>query len=130
MMAQFFQLGGSMFIMSIQYLMARDLVCHPEEYKRDLVCHPADKIVATDRIMNDFKQARSVLALLQMLTTTCAHPISRPGGSPTAPNRNLLDELRRAATPSTSRGTTSTATMDTNAKLQSLKRAISKTAAT
>ena len=102
-----------MFIMSIQYLMARDLVCHPEEY--------ADKIVATDRIMNDFKQARSVPALLQMLTTTCAHPIPRPGGSPTAPNRNLLDELRRAAILSTSRGTTSTATMNANAKLHRRK---------
>ena len=30
MMSQFFQIGGSMFVMAIQYLMAGDLMCHPE----------------------------------------------------------------------------------------------------
>ena len=63
MISQFFQIGRSMFIMAIQYLMARDLMCHPELYR----------IIATDRIINDFKQALSVPALFQMLSTTCAH---------------------------------------------------------
>ena len=128
MMAQFFQIGGSMYVMSIQYLMARDVMCHPEEY--------ADKIVATDRIINEFKEARSVPALLQMLTITCAHATPSQAASQSRPNRSLLDELRRAApsslpTPSISRlpctSSSTEQTIQANSKLRSLKRALAKT---
>lgn len=62
-MAEMFQVGGAIYAMSIQYLMARDLMCHPEEY--------ADKMVGTDRIITDFKKERSVPALLEMLSSAC-----------------------------------------------------------
>ena len=52
MMSEFFQIGGSMFTMAIQYLMARDLMCHPDKY--------ADEMVATDHVTNQFKQEHSV----------------------------------------------------------------------
>ena len=125
-MSEFFQIGGSMFIMAIQYIMARDLMCHPDEY--------ADKMVATDHITNLFKQERSVPGLLQMLSTTCAHAPSSQGLSQGAAHRNLLQELRRAShssfplapasAPSTSGLTQPTS--QPNAQISSLKRAVSK----
>ena len=125
MMSEFFQIGGSMFIMAIQYLMARDLMCHPDEY--------ADKMVATDHVTNQFKQERSVPGLLHMLSTTCAHAPPLQRASQSSPHRNLLDELRRAAptsvplastlAPSTSGITQGPS--QANTQLSSLKRALS-----
>ena len=91
-------------------------------------------MVATDQIINDFKQACSIPALLQMLLTTCAHATSpSQSSSQTMPNRSLLDELRRTAPSSTasvstsspSRPSTSThQTIESNEHLKSLKRAL------
>lgn len=121
LMENFFQLGGSMFIMSIQYLMARDLMCHPTEY--------ADKMVASDQIINQFKQAQSVPALLQMLSTTCAFdPSQHLKPSTSTPNRSLLDELRKAAHSTSSCTTTSNATLEANTRVQTLKRVLNQAA--
>ena len=129
-MLQFFQIGGSMYVMSTQYLMGRDLMCHPEAY--------VEKIVATDRIINAFKEARSVPALLPMLTTTCAHGTPSQPVSQSRANRSLLDELQTAApsslpTPSTSRlpctSSSTEQTIQANSKVRSLKHAFAKTQA-
>ena len=77
MMSEFFQIGGSMFTMAIQYLMARDLMCHPDK------C--ADEMVATDHVTNQFKQEHSVLGLLHMLSTTCARAPPLQGASQSVP---------------------------------------------
>ena len=61
MMSHFSQIGGSRYVMSIQYFIARDLMCHPEEY--------ANKMVATDYVVIEFKHTRSVASLLHMLST-------------------------------------------------------------
>ena len=117
MMSEFFQIGGSMFVMAIQYLMARDLMCHPDQY--------ADKMVATDHVTNNFKQERSVPGLLHMLSNTCAHASPLQTGSHTSTHRNLLHELRKAATNSTR--VASTSATATSAQRSSLKRTLSVT---
>ena len=101
--SEFFQIGGSMFIMAMQYLMARDLMWHPDEY--------ADKMVATDHIINQFKQERSVPALLHLLSTTCAHAPPLQGTSQSATHRKRMDELCRAAPSSVPLGSTSAPSM-------------------
>ena len=98
-MSEFFQIGGSMFIMAIQYIMPRDLMCHPDEY--------ADKMVATDHAQG-LSQGAAHTNLLQELRR--ASHSSFPLASTSAPSKSGLMQP----------------TSQPNAQISSLKRAVSK----
>ena len=82
------QLGGSMFITGIQYLVVKELLSHPQIY--------ANKMVGTNPNITTFKPDTSVAGLLSMLYHFSCRSVKSSESVPTTSSRNLLDELSAA----------------------------------
>ena len=82
------QLGGSMFLMGIQYLVVKELLSNPFAY--------VNKMVGDNPDITDFKADPSV-AGLTMLKSTCTNPKTQSETSASTPSTsNFLSELEHA----------------------------------
>ena len=86
------QLGGSMFLRGIQYLVVKELLLNPTAY--------ANKMVGDNPDITDFKADPSVAGLLTMLKRSCTNTAAQRESSASTPSTSkLLSELEDADKP-------------------------------